>query len=78
MNRSWPDLGGQKEVRDVADSSGHWTVQQKALRASLPRQLEFGKKESMGDQSGTVGRGQVMQDLVGQGRCGLSQVLKLS
>lgn len=45
-----------------------WMIlQQKALGKSLPGELEFGKKEGMGDQSGMVGRGQVIQDLVSHG-----------
>lgn len=68
MNRSWPDLAEQKGVKDVAYSCRQRTLRQKALRKSLPGELEFGEKESMRDQSGTVGRGQVMQDLVGCGK----------
>lgn len=48
MNRSWPGLREQKEARDVADSSGHRTMQWKALRENLPGQLEFGKKKVWG------------------------------
>lgn len=55
-------MGEQKEVKDVAGISGQRTLQQfekftRALRESLPGQLKFGKKESMGDQSGMVDRG---------------------
>lgn len=35
MNRIWPDLGEQKEGRDVANSSGHRTLLQKALKRSF-------------------------------------------
>lgn len=63
----WPDLGEQKVGRNVANSSGHRTLLQKALREVLPAQLEFGKKVGMGAQCGMVGWGQFTQDLVGHG-----------
>lgn len=47
---------------------GRGRYSRRHLEKVFPGELEFGEKESMRDQSGTVGRGQVMQDLVGRGK----------